>query len=166
MMTEFLTEEDIFDVHGFDPLEQHLSLDDIRLSKKVPIVVSYELIDLGKTDYHFFQGFTLEDTRQYFEKMQIMACRSIDDIVDISDHTWHFKESCFKGNLKKELMKLFPGCEKDPPIVYHFALYTDPDKADRETGKRSPRVYFMLSRNGIILPLFFDPYHEINPTDY
>lgn len=166
MITDLLTEDDIFDIHGFDPLDQHLTLEDIKLAKKVPIVVSYELIDLGETDYHFSQEFTAEDTYHYFDKMQKMACRTIDEIIDISDHTWHFEESCFKGNLKKELMKRFPGCENDPPIVYHFALYTDPDRADRKTGKRSPRIYFMLSKNGVILPLFFDPYHELNPTNY
>lgn len=166
MMTDILTEDDIYDIHGFDPLDQHLTLEDIRLSRRVPIVVSYELIDLGKTNYHFFQNFLVQDTQRYFEMMQIMASRSINEIFDISDHTWHFEESCFKGKLKEELKKLIPDCEEDPPTIFHFALYTDPNRADRALGRRSPRIYFMLSRNGIILPLFFDPYHEINPTDY
>ena len=166
MMTDILTEDDIYDIHGFNPLDQHLTLDDIRLARKVPIVVSYELIDLEVTNYHFSQSFTPQDALKYFERMKEMACRSIDEIIDISDHTWHFNESCFKGNLKNELMKLIPGCEKDPPIVFHFALYTDPSGADRGLGRRSPRIYFMLSRNGLILPLFFDPFHELNPTTY
>jgi len=49
-------------------------------------------------------------------------------------------------------------------IVYHFGLYECESKqASRATGERSPRVYFMLGTNGFIYPLFFDPFHELNP---
>lgn len=33
--------------------------------------------------------------------------------------------------------------------------------ACRETGVRSPRIYFMLGVYGLIYPLLFDPYHEL-----
>jgi hypothetical protein len=41
-------------------------------------------------------------------------------------------------------------------------LYTN-DEASRETGVKSPRVYFILGTYGFVYILFFDPYHEINP---
>lgn len=54
--------------------------------------------------------------------------------------------------------------DDDCMIVYHFGLYEcDSRKASRNTGERSPRVYFLLGANGFIYILFFDPYHELNP---
>lgn len=56
-----------------------------------------------------------------------------------------------------------PEAIQSNPIIYHFALYTSKQQADRNKDIRSPRVYFMLGTYGFIYPLFFDPYHEINP---
>lgn len=48
------------------------------------------------------------------------------------------------------------------PSFYHFALYTN-EESSRKSGIKSPRIYFFIGGNGVIYPLFYDPYHEINP---
>ena len=161
----FLTADDFWDIHPSTHLNEKLSYEDTRLALDVPIVISYELVDLDETEYHFKQEFTLKDTQRYFEVLKDISCRTINDLIDNSDHSLHFHRSSAKGNLKRLLEKLSPGSVtiENEPMIFHFALYTDKNRADRNTGRRSPRVYFMLGRNGMIFPLFFDPYHEINP---
>lgn len=34
-----------------------------------------------------------------------------------------------------------------------------------KNGDRNPRIYFMVGYNGMIHPLFFDPFHELNPVE-
>jgi len=168
MSTEFLTEDDFWeDIHGPHAVGERLSIEDTRLSLNVPIVISYELADLDVTDYHFKQEFTHQDTQAYFEVMRDISCQSINGIIDESDHSLHFYRSRVNQHMKDLLKKLDPKCDPDyqDTFIYHFALSTHPDGASRESGRRSPRVYFMLGRNGMIFPLFFDPYHEINPDN-
>lgn len=165
MSTDLLTENDFWeDIHGFTEVGEGLSIEDTKLSKNVPIVISYELADMDKTAYHFQQEFKWDDTKAYFQIMKNISCRSINEIIDESDHSLHFYRSGVNNRIKELLKRLNPECEPgDTTLIYHFALYTDKDGASRESGRRSPRVYFMLGRNGMIFPLFFDPYHEINP---
>lgn len=162
----FLSPDDFWDeIHPMTELDDKLSYEDSKLALDVPMVISYELVDLDKTDYHFKQVFTLYDTQRYFEVFKEISCRSINDLLENSKHSLHFYRSAAKGNLKLLLEELCPGCvtNDSEPMIFHFALYTDSERADRKLGRRSPRVYFMLGRNGMIFPLFFDPYHEINP---
>lgn len=165
MSTDLLTEEDFWDdIHGYHEVGDGLSIEDSQLSMNVPIVISYELADMDKTNYHFKQEFKWEDTKAYFQTMKDISCRSVNDIINESDHTLHFHRTRVNGKIKSLLKRLNPECEPDEStIIYHFALYTGSRKASRASGNRSPRVYFMLGRNGMIFPLFFDPYHEINP---
>lgn len=163
---DLLCEDDFWDdIHGAHDVGERLSEEDTRLSMNVPIVISYELADLDKTAYHFRQEFTLKDTRAYFETMKAISCRSINEIIDDSRNELHFYRSKVTKSLERLLKKLDPKCSPDTEetVIYHFALYTDRETASRESGRRSPRIYFMLGRNGMIFPLFFDPYHEINP---
>lgn len=162
----FLVAEDFWDdIHPITYLDDKLSFEDSKLALDVPMVISYELIDLNDTDYHFKQEFTLKDTQRYFEVFKDISCKSINDLLENSKHSLHFHRSAAKGRLRALLEKICPGCvtEDSEPMIYHFALYTDSERADRQSGRRSPRIYFMLGRNGMIFPLFFDPYHEINP---
>ncbi len=161
----FLSAEDFQDIHPLTGLDEKLTFEDSRLAHDVPIVISYEMIDLDETDYHFKQVFTHKDTQRYFEVFKNISCQSINDIIEESHHSLHFHRSAAKGNLKRLLEKLSPGCvtADSEPMIYHFALYTDKEGADRSRDRRSPRIYFMLGRNGMIFPLFFDPFHEINP---
>ncbi len=64
-----------------------------------------------------------------------------------------------------EVSTIYPNLTKGIlPEIYHFALYTaENEVADRTKGIRSPRIYFVLADYGRIYPLFFDPYHELNP---
>ena len=162
----YLNADDFWaEIHPLTELGDTLSYEDSKLALDVPIVISYELIDLDKTDYHFKQEFTSKDTQRYFEVLKDISCKSINDLIEESEHSLHFHRSAAKGNLKIQLEKLSPGCVTfdSEPMIYHFALYTDVNKASRVNGVRSPRIYFMLGKNGMIFPLFFDPYHEINP---
>lgn len=168
MNTDLLTEQDFWDdIHGIHDVGERLSLEETKLSHNVPIVISYELADLDATAYHFKQEFLHDDTQKYFSIMKEISCQSINDIIDKSEHSLHFHRSRVNKRLKKLLQKLDSKCAPDyqETFIYHFGLSTDPNGASRETGRRSPRIYFMLGRNGMIFPLFFDPYHEINPDE-
>lgn len=50
-----LSEEDLYDMHASVALDYKISNEDLCISQNVPIVVSYDLIDLDKTPYHFLQ---------------------------------------------------------------------------------------------------------------
>ncbi|MEA3445933.1 MAG: hypothetical protein U9R19_14535, partial [Bacteroidota bacterium] len=52
--------------------------------------------------------------------------------------------------------------DEELPPIGQFALYTDNEvEANRETGNKSPRIFFMLGHFGVFYILFYDPYHEI-----
>lgn len=163
--TDFLTSDDIWDIHQSSAVGEGLSIEDTRLSQSVPIVVNYSLIDLEATEYNFKQEFSHRDTQKYFEVMSSIANRSIDDIIDFGDRGLHFYRTKINKRIVSLMKRLDKNCNPDieSTIVYHFALYTDKQGASRTSGRRSPRIYFMLGKNGMIFPLFFDPYHEINP---
>lgn len=166
MSVGLLTEDDFWDdIHGAHTVGETLTVDESRLTSDVPIVISYELVDLGHTDYHFCQRFEHKDTKAYFEAMKRISCHSINEIIDSSEHSFHFYRTRVNKRLKELLRTLSPDSrpDYDATFIYHFALYTDEQGASRVSGRRSPRVYFMLGRYGMIFPLFFDPYHEISP---
>lgn len=158
-----LCEEDLYDLHAPVALNCRISNADLYLSQNVPIVVSYDLVDLERTPYHFFQDFTLRDTQAYFSLMKRISGSTVNDLLN-SEKEFHFYRTDVRGNLKKVLNMISPEAVEADPLIFHFALYTDADViADREKDIRAPRIYFMLGRNGVVYMLFFDPYHEINP---
>lgn len=161
--------DDLFEKEDFDTInrrerfDKELSVEDVRLSKDLPIVVRYDYVDLHTTDYNFRQEFTHEDTIGYFEKMKLFAGKSINAILD-DDGEHHFHRSELKGNVRKAIRGILPKSIDSNQIVYHFALYDSAGQwADRKKGIRCSRVYFMLGTYGHIYILFFDPYHELNP---
>lgn len=159
-----LSEEDLYDMHASVALDYKISNEDLCISQNVPIVVSYDLVDLDKTPYHFLQEFTLRDTQSYFRLMQNISVSTINDFLDNRERKLHFFRTDIRGNLKKELSKISPKAIEVNPLIFHFALYTDEKVvANRNKNTRAPRIYFMLGKNGVIYILFFDPYHEINP---
>lgn len=158
-----LDENDLQDIHAPVPLNGRIPNDDLSISQNSPIVISYALVDLEKTAYHFKQSFTLRDTQTYFKILKELSSSSIHDWLE-DGRKYHFYRTDIKGNLKSLLNQLSPGAADANPLVFHFALYTDKNTtADRKQDIRAPRIYFMLGRYGIIYILFFDPYHEINP---
>lgn len=166
MMINFdLSEEDVFPKATLGEL---ISYEDLKESKRQLISVYYNEIDLDKTKYNFSQAFEGNESCMYFERMKTFSKTTINDIMDDPDnHDWHFYRNDLgdgrNSYLKNLLKEVNPKMAKGNPEIYHFAL--DPDNstfANRNTGDRNPRIYFMVGYNGTIHPLFFDPYHEIN----
>lgn len=135
----------------------------IAVSIKVHPVICYDLIDLSVTPYHFHQEcFDNKDIREYFNSLKYISQHTIEDLIQNSNYRFHFHKSKIIGNLRNELQKLHKK-NNIYPEIYHFALYTSKEKANRNSGIKSPRIYFVIGYNGMIYPLFYDPYHEINP---
>lgn len=143
---------------------KRLSNREIADSHKELVSVCYTLADMGKTRYGFDQVFSHNDTKRYFEVMQKFATNTLESLFENRKH-YHLFRSDVRGNLKSALLQIYPDFVLDPlPTIYHFALYTSTgDKADRDSDTRSPRIYFVLADCGRIYPIFFDPYHELNP---
>lgn len=159
--------EDLAQLNKPDTFRKKLSSEDALLSKDLPIVVKYDYIDLDVTDYHFKQSFTLRDTQEYFTKIKEISSNTINQLERKSrgDRNYHFYRSSFTGSIRTAVKKILPDADDDM-IIYHFGLYECESRcASRDTGERSPRVYFMLGANGFIYILFFDPFHELNPMN-
>ena len=158
-----------FDIEEYDVTIAHLTdeLDwrDLQDSQDCLISVQYNEIDLGSTPYHFNQPFMGNEANLYFQRMKEFSELSVNYIVEHSDHKSHFYRTDIRGNIRKVFDAIDPKIAKANPLIFHFAL--DPDskveKANRSTGLRNPRIYFMIGYSGMIHILFFDPYHEINP---
>lgn len=158
-----LEDEDFHTINAPESFNRQLSIDDVRLSHDLPVLVRYDYVDLGVTDYHFHQPFTHADTRGYFSRMKYFAGKSINKIISASNKDDHFHRSELKGNVLKAVKKILPKAIETNQIIYHFGLYDTDEWADRASDTRATRVYFMLGTYGHIYILFFDPYHELNP---
>lgn len=160
---DVIEKEDFNTINSRERFDKELSVDDVRLSTDLPIVVRYDYVDLEDTEYNFWQQFTHEDTKGYFAKMKLFAGKSINKLLT-EDRAHHFHRSELKGNVSKAVRRILPKSVDTNQIVYHFGLYDSGDVwADRTTDTRCSRVYFMLGTYGHIYILFFDPYHELNP---
>lgn len=132
-----------------------------------PSLISYRYIQFEDTDYHFAQScFDNIDIVAYFKFMQVLSCVPFKVLCEKKERDWHLNSSYYNGNLKKLIndtlsngKTLSPECI---PPFYHFALYTN-ENSSRNSGLKSPRIYFFIGDNATIYPLFYDPYHEINP---
>lgn len=142
------------------------------MNKAHRLSVNYRYLDLNTTNYKFIQEeFAKEEIAEYFRKMKDLCSSTFFDLRDrqksfnSNDKRLHFYPSNGNSKLHKLIAELFGikrvGAERMPEL-YHFALYTK-GKADRKTGVKSPRIYFFIGDDATIYPLFFDPYHEINP---
>ena len=150
-------------IHQPASLSSGISYEDSLLSMKQKMIVSYDLLDL-EGDYGFQQDFTQEEIHGYFRQMNKYATVSMNEIIEKFDYTEHFNDSKIRGNLL-HLLKGKTGRKIDEDVlIYHFAL--EPDNktvANRAQNTRNARVYFLVSKIGIVHILYFDPYHEINP---
>lgn len=156
--------EDIEEIHSKFNWESGISNDAISTTIKTHPVVCYNYIDLGKTKYNFKQDcFDNIDIKAYFEGIKYISEHTLEELLDDSEREFHFHKSYVSGNLKKVLSQL-NGKKRYMPEIYHFALYTNKnEKADRSKNIKSPRIYFLVGKHGMIYILFYDPYHEINP---
>ncbi|MBQ8269879.1 MAG: hypothetical protein IJZ22_01555 [Bacteroidaceae bacterium] len=132
-------------------------------------LISYKYIDLNKTPYNFKQYcFDNNDIVGYFEFMKKLSTIPFKDLRDGRERGWHLNEtSYYQKNLNKWVNIVFdlkvnlkPECT---PTFYHFAIYDKKVIASRASGIKAPRIYFFFGHDAIIYPLFYDPYHEINP---
>ncbi|MBR3938716.1 MAG: hypothetical protein IKJ67_01905 [Bacteroidales bacterium] len=142
-----------------------LKQEDLNCSLNYHVTVCYPLIDIDKTEYGFGQKFNTTDTLEYFKIMKKFANNKLSDLFKNKEE-YHLNPTPINENIKKALQTIFP--DVDPydfrEFMYHFGLYTDEKgNADRNTDVRSPRIHFLLGCDGYIYPLFFDPYHEIQP---
>lgn len=142
---------------------------DFKESLSTLSVVSYRYIDLDKTDYHFSQDcFDNRDISEYFIFMNILTSYPFNELISNKNKDWHlnandyFKDKKFRNLVNTALDNNKKLKVEQVPMFYHFALYTE-QNANRETKVKSPRIYFFIGKDAIIYPLFYDPYHEINP---
>lgn len=148
-------------------------IDNLKLQESLDqlSVVSYRYIELQPiTDYHFSQTcFDNRDIVAYFSFMKRLTSTSFNDLFDNREAEWHLNPTYYqKQKSFRELVNKSLGLTKNlaienTPNFYHFALYTT-GNASKETGIKSPRVYFFFGKDATIFPLFYDPYHEINPV--
>ncbi len=166
-----LCDEDIAcEMHAPLKLGSGLSNEDISVSLRMPITFSFANVDIDRTEYSFSQQFDNRDTLRLFKLLKRFSIHTLDELLegcndkDEENERLHLYRNDIRGKLRELFSGLGEKADCDNSMVYHFALYTAKDeKADRETGVRSPRVYFMVGQFGIMHILFFDPYHEINP---
>lgn len=156
-----IDEDDIRAIHSPARISDTISYEDIRLSKSLPLLISYDLVDLTG-QYGFQQEMTPADTANYFRIMKYLSGKSIDDLEEMKRELHLYHSTTFSKTLREQLQRLTPGKSIGYPLIYHVGLYTDESgNANRNTGTRSPRVFFMMGQYGIIHILFFDPFHEI-----
>ena len=156
-------EDELNDIHETYNFNQPPSNQEIAQSKRVKPVISYDLVDVSDSNYSFCQGcFDVADAKEYYKKMKKLCLSCIEDVKDSEDYEWHLYPTNGK-NIEIELKRLNEGKRlSQMPEIMHFALYTN-NAANRENNIKSPRIHFMVGARGIIYPLFYDPYHEMNP---
>lgn len=147
------------------------SIDNVTLGQSLNNLstISYRYIDLDKTDYHFRQKcFDNNDIVPYFEFMSMLSDNPFNSLINDKEPSWHLNPNNYDRD--KRFQELVNKALKIPsklpierqPAFYHFALYTN-QKASRTNKVKSPRIFFFIGNNAVIYPLFYDPYHEINP---
>lgn len=147
-------------------------IDNKELSESLeyPSVVSYRYLELEPvTEYHFSQScLDNKDIVEYFKFMKLLTSVPFNQLRDNKEKDWHLNPTFYQKQLSfRKLVNKSLGLKRDLPIentpnFFHFALSTS-NKASRVTGKKSPRIYFFFGNNATIYPLFYDPFHEINP---
>lgn len=146
----------------------HLDSKEVAASKKRYQSINYKYLQIEETDYHFSQScFDNKDIIAYFNFVKLLSEHTFDDLLEMKQKEWHLNKSEYKGNLKKAVLESVAKGKhfkiEEIPDFYHFALYTSTKMADRNKKIKSPRIYFFVGDNAMIYPLFYDPFHEINP---
>lgn len=161
--------EELESIHSRFKFGDKINNKAIALTKGVPAVICYSLINLSDKNFGFGQyEFDHLDAKCYLERMKMLSTRSIFDIKgdpQYKSKDWHLNQTQGK-NIKEAVRKLVPKDKNfEFPEIFHFALY--PPKMqktpDRKSEIKNPRVHFIVGANGMIYPLFYDPYHEMNP---
>jgi hypothetical protein len=129
-------------------------------------LISYRYIDIEVTDYCFDQEcLDADDILQYFDLLKQFSSSTINELID-GHYSRHFHLYHKPNSNLRSLLEHVSGITLTPettPTIGQFALYNGEEKASRETGSKSPRIYFIVGQMGIMHILFYDPFHEINP---
>lgn len=96
--------EDIAVLNKPDRFKNRININDAKLSMDLPIVIKYDYVDLGVTDYHFKKEFTLLDTQRYFSMMKKISSNTINKLSQNS-RKYHFYRSKFSGKVRKKSKK-------------------------------------------------------------
>jgi len=157
---------------SYDPFEGEriISTDEPYINNEqletVPLF-SYQLLNIGdieeccfkRDDAHYI------DYHKYFERIKEISSRTLDDLLDNEKHfRFDYRP---KGNLLNAYKKLVGKTYLKPeliPTIGHFDLYTEKRIEGEET--KAPRIYFIVGQHAILHILFFDLFHELNPTNY
>lgn len=162
--------DDLRDLHKAYKIGDKISNRSIADTKSIPSIVNYAHLNMTNNNYGFGQQeFDNNDIKHYFSRMRELSLRSIFAIKE-EEHSqeWHLNQTKGK-NIEQALRKHFNLSSQNKsinlPEVFHFALYHKKDQmtSDKSKGIKNPRIHFIIGANGIIYPLFYDPYHEINP---
>ena len=143
--------------------------DRFKYAVNYPQSINYTYLQMDTiTEYHFTQlVFDNRDIIAYFTFMKILSSNNFSKLIDDRNREWHLYQTHYRGRFKQLIDKTIAKDKRSTPeqlpTFYHFALYTDKEQANRCSQKKSPRIYFFLGDNATIYPLFYDPYHEINP---
>lgn len=126
----------------------------------------YDYIDLDKTDFHFKQeNIEIKDYIKYFEMVKFISKNTVNTLIDKTNYKYHFHlYPAPNGRLLKLIQNIsnIKFNNYDLPPIGQFALYTTSENnASRETGIKSPRVFFMIGEKSVFYILFIDLYHEI-----
>ncbi len=164
----FCDPEELSDIHKLYKFGDKIDNKAIAATKEVPIVICYSYINTTDTNYGFGQiDFDNIDAFHYFTRMRKLSEKSIIKIKDEFDaQDWHLNST--KGRNIINALKLHFNIKERIdilPDIMHFALYPKnmQKQADKTNHIKNPRIHFLVAHNGIIYPLFYDPYHEINP---
>lgn len=158
-------DDSLNEIHSIYNFNDPPSNKNIYQTKKVKPVVCYDLIDItDNSKYSFNQPcFDSKDAFLYFQRMKDLCMSSIEHLISEGGFSWHLRPTKGK-NITKEIARI-AGKRRitQIPEIMHFALYTSNERASREKGIKSPRIHFLIGNHGMIYPIFYDPYHEMNP---
>lgn len=161
--------EELENLHKRFRFGDKISNNSIAVTKEVAPLVCYSLINLTDKNYGFGQEeFDHTDALYYLERMKTLTSKSIFDIIEDEDYNpqdWHLNQTRGR-NIREAIREHFKITKNfEMPEIFHFALYPKQlqQTPSREQKIKNPRVHFIVGANGMIYPLFYDPYHEINP---
>lgn len=159
--------DDFIHLHKPYQIGDKVNNNDIAKTKSHPAVISYAHINITDKNYGFGQSdFSDKDAFYYLSRVKLLSLKSIISIKDEENsQDWHLNPTRGK-NIISALKKHFNITKYIvTPDIFHFALYPKEDQVDSNREKRikNPRIHFIIGANGIIYPIFYDPYHEINP---
>lgn len=156
-----------------ETLKAELNLEELFKTQEKQVVISYKYVFINKLktvtlDKFCFKNndFANIDYKIYFEKLYFLTNLTFtqiyekNDLIDLKSYEGKTNPPFF--NILRKHFKLD---NEQQPLFGHFKLYNSPyDIKDNKldfTNIKAPRIYFIFY-TGIIYPIYFDMYHQIN----